>query len=87
MWTVRLAKQVRDFLDDLPGPDQARIEKALRRLSINPHDGKPLKGELKGVWSLRVGNYRLLYEIQKSIVVVDVLHAAHRREVYTRFRR
>lgn len=75
------------FLDDLAGPDKVRIEKALERLAADPHGGQPLKGELKGIWSLRIGNYRLLYEIQKSIVVVDVLHAAHRREVYTRFRR
>lgn len=87
MWTVRLASQVQAFLDDLTGPDKTRIEKALERLATNPHEGKPLKGELKGIWSLRIGNFRLLYEIQKSIVVVDVLHAAHRREVYTRFRR
>jgi len=34
----------------------------------DPYNGKPLRYELKGIWSIRVGKYRLTYEIIDNIV-------------------
>ncbi|KYC51640.1 MAG: hypothetical protein AMQ74_01065 [Candidatus Methanofastidiosum methylothiophilum] len=34
----------------------------------NPRKGKPLRYELKGIWSIRVGKYRLTYEIIDNVV-------------------
>ncbi len=49
-------------------------------LSDDPLAGKPLMGPLKGLRSLRVGEYRIIYEVSRT--VVSVLTVNHRREVY-----
>lgn len=46
--------------------------------------GSPLKGGLKGIRRLRVGDYRVLYEVQETALVVLVVRVAHRRDAYRR---
>jgi mRNA interferase RelE/StbE len=44
--------------------------------------GKPLRGQLAGVWSARRGTYRVLYRLRDDTREVVVLHIEHRRDVY-----
>jgi mRNA interferase RelE/StbE len=66
--------------------DQRKIVRAIRqKLTTKPKDyGKPLRGKLRGFWKLRVGEYRVIYEIQENQVLVFVALAGFRRdeEVY-----
>jgi len=59
-----------------------RIKKAIEeRLMSDPLKyGKPLRKSLKGYWKLRVGDYRVVYKIEGSNVIV--LAIIHRKEVY-----
>ena len=67
-------------------PNQQRIVKAIReKLSTEPKAyGKPLVGDLKGFWRLRVGQYRVIYQIIEAEVIVYVIKVGYRRdtEVY-----
>jgi len=60
---------------------QRKILKVIReRLSTEPEMyGQPLRGDLKGLWKLRVGEFRVIYEIQKEQVVVYVIKIGLRR--------
>ena len=49
-------------------------------LSKDPKAGKPLKGNYNGLYSLRVGDYRVIYAIITDGVLV--LKVAHRKEAY-----
>ena len=44
--------------------------------------GKPLKGNLKGGWRYRVGDYRLFADIQDDKLVIFLFEVAHRKEIY-----
>lgn len=44
--------------------------------------GKPLQGDLKGLWRYRVADYRLICSIQDQRLLVLVLKVGHRRDVY-----
>lgn len=44
--------------------------------------GKPLRDQLKGSYSARRGEFRVIYQIFDHRVVVRVIHIAHRRDVY-----
>jgi mRNA interferase RelE/StbE len=44
--------------------------------------GLPLRRNLKGLMKLRVGDYRIIYSIEKQTVTVHVIKIGHRREVY-----
>jgi len=67
-------------------PDQKKIIKAIRnKLTKDPEGfGVPLRGDLKGLWKLRVGQYRVVYQIKAQEIMVYVVKVGFRRdeEVY-----
>lgn len=67
----------------LPKDVQKRIDKRLLSLQDNPRPAgiKTLTGE-PGVYRLRIGDYRVLYEVRDDQVLVLVLRIGHRREIY-----
>ena len=60
-----------------------KVRAALLSIAKDPAQGKPLKLNLKGKWSCRVGVYRIIYSIHRKILTVYVLDLGHRREVYS----
>ncbi len=49
----------------------------------NPHkQGKSLQGNLKGKWRYRVGDYRLICNIDDENIILLVLAIGHRKNVY-----
>lgn len=66
----------------LPKADLRRIKKAIEtKLTTHPEVfGKPLRFSLKGHRSLRVGDYRVIYRIEKTTVKLFII--AHRSVVY-----
>ena len=46
-----------------------------------PHGSKKLAGFFK-VYRIRIGDYRVIYEIENQVLVITVIRVAHRREVY-----
>src|SRR3989338_5205385 len=83
VWKVRIHRLVLagDF-KHISHPQQSAILKAIdKKLSLDPHVyGKPLAGELKGCWRLRVGDYRVIYKIHQEAVEVLVVKAGMRRD-------
>jgi mRNA-degrading endonuclease RelE of RelBE toxin-antitoxin system len=59
---------------------QRRISTQLLDLEDRPETGKRLHGRLKGLFSLRTGHYRIVYEIRKEKVILLIVE--HRRTVY-----
>ena len=44
--------------------------------------GKPLRHELQGLWSYRIGRYRAICHIENDQLLVLVLAVGHRRQIY-----
>jgi mRNA-degrading endonuclease RelE of RelBE toxin-antitoxin system len=59
-----------------------QVDRGLERIAGNPRTGKPLRGELKGIWSERVATFRILYKILEERIEVLVLVIEHRKSVY-----
>ncbi len=59
-----------------------QVDKAIERISKNPQSGKPLRGELRGIWCERVATFRLLYKIKKKEIEILILLIEHRKSVY-----
>lgn len=67
MARVLLTREARRHFEDLPPRLQEPVLNALTTLESDPEQvGKPLLGRLKGLWSARVGSYRMLYTIEGS---------------------
>lgn len=56
--------------------------KAIDSLAFHPFQGKPLKGNKKGCYSLRYHAYRVIYEIYLSQKIIHIIRVGHRRDVY-----
>lgn len=85
-YEVRLARRAVRSLEDLQRRDQQRIRVAIDLLAENPRPPScvALQGEV-GVYRVRVGDYRIVYEVLDQVLVVQVVQVVrvgHRREVY-----
>ena len=83
-YSTRIKRSAARDLARLPRRDLERIVHAIDRLGDNPLAGSPLKGDLRGLRRVRVGDYRVVYEVLDGDLVVLVVLVAHRREVYRR---
>ena len=82
---IELAKEAQTDLEGLYRDDKALFRRVLAKadtLAANPRQGKPLVGNHKGEFSLRVGNYRIVYELDNAAHTVYILTAKHRKHVY-----
>jgi mRNA interferase RelE/StbE len=70
-------------LDKLPHLVRRRVVDALRELRKNPRPAASVKltGD-ENLWRIRIGNYRVVYEIHDARLVILVLRVAHRKDVY-----
>ena len=62
---------------------QRRIDSAIQGLANDPRPPgcKKLAGE-DSLWRIRVGDYRIVYQVQDDALLVIVLKVGHRREIY-----
>lgn len=84
MTIVFAEKAKKEFLK-LDKPIQKQIQNFIVKLqeTKNPRiSGKPLVGNFSGMRRYRVGDYRLVCDIEDDKILVIVLRIAHRKEVY-----
>jgi mRNA interferase RelE/StbE len=79
--SLRAQKQLRK----IPKTNRDRIIKAAESLMHNPDVGKRLTGKLGQYRSLRVGDYRVIYETESDTIKIDAI--GHRKHVYELIRR
>ncbi|MBI4431766.1 MAG: type II toxin-antitoxin system RelE/ParE family toxin [Candidatus Omnitrophica bacterium] len=66
----------------LPTALKRKIRYALEAIREDPHIGKPLKDELRGLWSYRVARYRIVYRIYHSRIEIQIIDIGPRSLVY-----
>lgn len=86
MWRVAFDSDAARDLRKLGNPAQRAILKFLRdRIATNEDRrrfGKPLVGDLEGLWRYRIGDHRIVASIEDERLLVLVVTVGHRREVY-----
>lgn len=82
-YQVELTEAARKQLRKLPQVDQATLAPKLRSLATDPRQAgaKRLQGTDSG-WRVRAGDYRILYVIEDTRVLVTVFRVARRKEAY-----
>ena len=86
LYTIRLERQAERELRKLPRDVIQRINITLERLAHEPrpHGVVKLAGQIGSQWRIRVGAYRILYEINDQQAHVNVYRIKHRRNAYDR---
>lgn len=82
-YKVKFTKSAKKQLRRLPLDVQERIQARVNDLKIEPRlDGvKKLKGQ-ENSYRIRIGDYRVVYEIEDDVLKVTVVKVKHRSEVY-----
>jgi mRNA interferase RelE/StbE len=85
-WRVEISRSAEKQIQKIDRAAQGSILRFLRervQAADNPRQwGKPLHGDKGGLWRYRVGDYRLICEIQDERVTVLVVRVGHRKDVY-----
>jgi mRNA interferase RelE/StbE len=81
-YNVTLKKRAIKALENINEPYYSNIKEAIYSLANNPRPAgyKKLKG--RDAFRIRVANYRIIYEIQDAILLVDVVDLGHRKDIY-----
>ncbi len=78
---IVLTNEAENFIKKCDKDIRNRILKSIRRLEDDPEIGKPLTSILTGLWSLRIVDYRAIYQIKNNKLTVVVIKIGHRKNV------
>jgi mRNA interferase RelE/StbE len=82
---IEFTKSAAKALAAIPRKEQKRIARKIESLAEDPP--APAKTKIKGdnpFHRVRVGDYRIIYEIQNELLLILILKIGHRKEVYRR---
>ncbi len=82
IYSVRIKASAVKALKKIAVKERERLILAIDSLAMNPAAGGALKGEFAGLRRLRVGDYRIVYEVNDGELVVLVIRVGHRQGVY-----
>ncbi len=83
MYQIILKKRAKKFIDGLPVQERRRVVSAIEQLP-NGGDIKRLKGH-EDLLRLRVGEYRIIYTVDNGALIVYVIDAGNKGQIYNRY--
>lgn len=81
-YRVEIQRRALKEIAKLDAKMRQRIGEAIDELATDPRPPGCKKLVGREAWRIRVGSYRVLYDIEDDVLVVRVVRVAHRREVY-----
>jgi mRNA interferase RelE/StbE len=82
MYTLVIKRRAQKELAQLPAGIYERVRDVIRTLARAPRPQGCLKLANRPAWRIRIGDYRVIYEIDDRQQVVTVVDIGHRRDVY-----
>ena len=82
IFSVQIKGSAAKSLRRIPRADRLRLIEAIDILRQSPNSGGTLKGEFAGLRRIRVGSYRVVYEVIDRELLVLVIRIGHRKNVY-----
>ena len=83
-YAVEFTKSAQKELSKLPHSIAVRIVRAIVKLSTDPRKGPVRPMVAIKSWRLRVGDYRVIYDIADDKLVILIIRIKHRKDVYKR---
>ncbi len=82
-YSIRLSSEAERFLDKTDAKTSLRITGALKKLSAvpRPRGCRKMVGS-EDEYRIRIGDYRVIYQIMKGVLTVFVIRIAHRKDIY-----
>lgn len=84
MYEIIILPPTERFIKSLKKGEQTKLFNVIDELSESPRLGKELVGRLSGLRSRRIGIYRIIYRIEEAQLVIFVLRAGYRKNIYSK---
>ena len=82
IYDIKIRKKAQKSLSKIPNPFQSNIIEKIRKLANNPFPPQSKKLTGREAWRIRIGNYRVIYEIFENELIILVLNIGHRKNIY-----
>lgn len=82
-YRIRIRRSAQKALAGIEKRRRTDISKAIENLADDPRPPSVRKLRDRDGWRIRVGDYRVIYEIREEELVIAVVAIGHRREVYS----
>ncbi len=84
MYQIFISREALKELKNLPKTIVLKISSAIEGLSSEPRPSacKKLKGIQPALWRIRVGDYRIIYQIDDTVRIIEVRRIGHRLDIY-----
>jgi mRNA-degrading endonuclease RelE of RelBE toxin-antitoxin system len=86
-WKIRLTPEASRLASALHPEIKKLIKQNLKELQNDPHRGKDLQEDLAGFKSLRLRQYRIIYDLDEQNAYIQIYYIGPRRDVYEQFSR
>ena len=81
-YTIEILRSAQKQLSKIERREQSRIIEAVQKLTETPRPPGCKKLSGRPAWRIRVGSYRVIYEVQDESLLILVIDIGHRREIY-----
>ncbi|MGA8572437.1 MAG: type II toxin-antitoxin system RelE family toxin [Desulfobaccales bacterium] len=81
-YSISILRRAQKELAHLPNESYEQVRDAIRALAYKPRPTGCRKLIGRAGWRIKVGDYRIIYEIDDKSCTIAVLHIGHRRDVY-----
>ena len=81
-YKIYIERSAQKALSKMPKKNQNRIIEFIQNLSNNPRPSNSKKLTGRPAWRIRIGNYRIIYEIEDDKLIIIVINIGHRKDIY-----
>jgi mRNA interferase RelE/StbE len=82
MYKVRIERKVQKKLSKISEPNYSKLKASIFDLGNNPRPQGYRKLKDRNSYCIRIGDYRVIYEIHDYIFLVDIIDLGHRKDIY-----
>lgn len=81
MHKLKVPQEIAELIRSMHPDLKKKVRASLQLILSDPHSGKTLKDDLSGLWSFRVGGFRIIYRIADNIVI-EIVAIGPRERIY-----
>lgn len=81
MHKLKVPQEIAELIRSMHPDLKKKVRASLQLILSDPHSGKSLKDDLSGLWSFRVGGFRIIYRTADSIVI-EIVAIGPRERIY-----
>jgi mRNA interferase RelE/StbE len=82
IYSISILRRAQKELAHLPKGAYEQVRDAIRALACNPRPDGCSKLVARAGWRLKIGDYRIIYEINDKAQTLEILHVGHGRDIY-----